>query len=121
MSAYLHARLEGPTNAPDGISSAEPASAAVGSGAPRVVARQGVPSSVRPGLRADDGRRPVAWLHTVAPPSFDAPARARSWCSCGYEWTAIGRPGVLQLVAAHNQHRTACPLLTPVEERREVA
>ncbi|MFF3859186.1 hypothetical protein [Streptomyces sp. NPDC002209] len=121
MSTHPHPRLEGTASTPDGISSAGPAPAAVGSGAPRVVARQGVPSAVCLDPRGVDGRQPVAWLHIVAPPSFDARAKARAWCSCGYERTAIGRPGVLQLVEAHNQHRTVCPLLNPVQEGRKVA
>ncbi|WP_406512742.1 hypothetical protein OG851_27095 [Streptomyces sp. NBC_00161] len=116
MSSRPHPRLEGPTSTPTRISSAELAPAQDGSGAPKVVA-EGVPSSVRPDPQADDGRRPVAWLHIVAPPSFSDPARARSWCACGYERTAIGRPGVLQLVQNHNQHRTVCPLLNQHERR----
>ncbi|WP_412076712.1 hypothetical protein ACLF6K_15830 [Streptomyces xanthophaeus] len=116
MSIRPHPRLEGPTSRPAGSSPAEPATAPDGSSAPKVVA-EGVPSSVRPDPQADDGRRPAAWLHIVAPPSFGAPARARSWCACGYERTAIGRPGVLQLVQNHNQHRTVCPLLNQHDRR----
>lgn len=48
MSTHPHPRLEGLTNTPDGISSAGPAPAPVGSGALRVVARQGVRSALRP-------------------------------------------------------------------------
>lgn len=48
MSTHPHPRLEGPTNTPDGISSAGPAPATDGNGAPRVVARQGVRTALRP-------------------------------------------------------------------------
>lgn len=48
MSTHPHPRLEGPTNAPDGASSAGLAPTPAGGGAPRVVARQGVPSALRP-------------------------------------------------------------------------
>ncbi|MFD3329004.1 hypothetical protein [Streptomyces sp. NPDC058701] len=120
MSTHPHARLEGPAPSPAGISPAESAPAPDGGGALNVVA-EGVPAAVRSDLNWDDGRRPVAWLHIVTPPSYDAPARARSWCRCGYERTAIGRPGVLQLVEAHNQHRTACPLLNANQEGRKTA
>ncbi|WP_328927662.1 hypothetical protein OG429_25955 [Streptomyces sp. NBC_00190] len=116
MSAREHPSANSPRSAAAGISLAEPALAPDGSGAPKVVA-EGVLSSVRPDPRSDDGRRPVAWLHIVAPPTFSAPVRARSWCACGYERTAIGRPAVLQLVQAHNHHRAVCPLLTQQEAR----
>lgn len=105
---------------PHQTSPAKPALAAGGSSAPKVVA-EGVLSSLRPAPRVDDGRRPVAWLHIVAPPSYGDPVRARSWCQCGYERTAIGRPGVLQVVGAHNEHRSVCPLLNTNQEGRKAA
>lgn len=84
-------------------------------------AAEGVPIAVRPDPRRDDGRRPVAWLHIVAPPSWSVTPSARSWCTCGYERQAIGRAAVLQLIAAHEEHRTSCPLLTPTLEGRAAA
>lgn len=89
-------------------------------GAPKGVA-EGVPIAVRPDRRGDDGRRPVAWLHVVAPPSWGVTPSARSWCTCGYARQAIGRAAVLQLIAAHGEHGTACPLLTLVSEGRAAA
>ncbi|MFJ3527286.1 hypothetical protein [Streptomyces sp. NPDC090132] len=89
-------------------------------GGPKGVA-EGVPTAVRPDPRRDDGRRPVAWLHIVAPPSWSVTPSARSWCTCGYERHAIGRAAVLQLVASHDEHRTACPLLNPELEGRAAA
>lgn len=89
-------------------------------GEPKGVA-EGVPLAVRSDPRRDDGRRPVAWLHIVAPPSWGVTPSARSWCTCGYERHAIGRAAVLHLIAAHGEHRTACPLLNPVSEGRAAA
>ncbi|MFF6939571.1 hypothetical protein [Streptomyces lavendulae] len=101
--------------------SAKPAPAPAGTSAPKVVA-EGVLSSVRPDPHADDGRRPVAWLRVLAPPSFGAPVEAWSWCSCdGIKREAKGRSGVLKLVEAHNQHRDVCPLLTAPQEGRKAA
>ncbi|WP_405959188.1 hypothetical protein OG239_21615 [Streptomyces sp. NBC_00868] len=115
MTTRPQPRLEGPTSIPAGTSPAEPAPTPDGSGAPKVVA-EGVPSSVRPDPRTADRRRPVAWLHIVAPPSFGAPTEATSWCECDKRIrTATGRAAVLQLVDAHHHHRTVCPLLAPQE------
>ncbi|MFF8869459.1 hypothetical protein [Streptomyces massasporeus] len=82
---------------------------------------EGVPIAVRPDPRGDDGRRPVAWLHIVAPASWSVTPSARSWCTCGHDRHAIGRAAVLQLVAAHGEHRTACPLLNPTSKGRAAA
>ncbi|WP_327386664.1 hypothetical protein [Streptomyces sp. NBC_01207] len=98
-------------------SPAEPAPTPTGSSAPKVVA-EGVPSSVRPDPHADDGRRPVAWLHIVAPPSYGATPSVRSWCSCGRDIFAAGLVRALALIDDHEQHRTTCPLLN---QRREAA
>ncbi|MCX4805071.1 hypothetical protein OG594_26270 [Streptomyces sp. NBC_01214] len=98
-------------------SPAVPAPAPDGGSALKVVA-EGVPSSVRPDPHADDGRRPVAWLHIVAPPSYGASPSVRSWCSCGRDIFAAGRARALALIADHEQHRTLCPLL---DQRREAA
>jgi hypothetical protein len=70
-------------------------------------------SAVREGQRW----RVVASLHVVCPPSFSAIPFARSWCMCGRDRVAKGRAGVLALVAAHEEHRELCPLLTLMEER----
>ncbi|MFE3269750.1 hypothetical protein [Streptomyces sp. NPDC059215] len=86
-------------------------------GEPKGVA-EGVPNAVRPDPSRDDGRRAVAWLTIAAPPSWSVTPSARSWCTCGYERCAIGRAAVLQLVTAHSEHRTTCPLLTPASEGR---
>lgn len=101
-------------------SPAEPAPTPDGSGALKVVA-EGVPSSIRPDPLADDGRRPVAWLHIVAPGRGVTPS-ARSWCRCGRDLFAAGQTRALALIADHKQHRTVCPVLassegTPADER----
>ncbi|MEV7447133.1 hypothetical protein AB0O22_39350 [Streptomyces sp. NPDC091204] len=100
-----------------GPRSAEPTVALDGSGAPKVVA-EGVPSSVRHDPDADDGRRPVAWLHIVAPPSYGPSPSVRSWCSCGRDLFAAARARALALIADHEQHRTVCSRLT---QRKEAA
>ncbi|MFF1338145.1 hypothetical protein ACFVYT_09560 [Streptomyces sp. NPDC058290] len=110
MSTHPHPRLEGPANTPDGTSPAEPAPATAGSGAPRVIARQGVPSSFRPDPHGDDGRRPLAWLHINAPGRGVTPS-VRSWCQCGRDLFAAGQTRALALIEDHVRHRTLCPLL----------
>ncbi|MCP3754944.1 hypothetical protein [Streptomyces sp. TBY4] len=117
MSAQLPLPLEGLPPAPTGTSPAKPAPARDGRSAPKVVA-EGVPSSVRRDPHADDVRRPVAWLHIVAPPSYGASPSVRSWCSCGRDIFTAGRARALALIADHEQHRTTCPRLT---QRRDAA
>jgi hypothetical protein len=90
--------------------------------APESVARQGVlsalPAQQQPTSPAgDDGRRPVAWLHVVAPPDWRATPTAHSWCACGRDRFVVGRRKALALVEDHNAHRATCPLLTRTEGR----
>ena len=106
------------TNGPQGAVQGPPRATV---GELKVAARKGVPTAVRRDPHGDDGRRPVAWLHIVAPPSWGVTPSARSWCACGYERQAIGRAAVLQLIAAYGEHRTACPLLNPTSEGRAAA
>ena len=86
-------RLKSLTPAPDQPSTAEPAEPPIGRSAPKVPARQGVLSSLRPDPQADDGRAPEA----------------------------VGRDDVLALVEAHTAHRDTCPLRNPAPERRQAA
>ncbi|MER6911135.1 hypothetical protein ABT354_05605 [Streptomyces sp. NPDC000594] len=88
---------------------AEPAPTRAGGGAPKVAARQGVPSAVRPDPRPADGRWIVATLHIVAPGRGTIPT-ATSRCACGRDRSAVGQRRVLELIADHTTHRTACPL-----------
>ncbi|MFE9791349.1 hypothetical protein ACFYRL_06375 [Streptomyces goshikiensis] len=113
MSTRPRPRLEGPTLAFTGLSSAEPARSTDGSGAPKVVA-EGVPSSVCSNPGFDDGRRPVAWLHISAPGRGVTPS-ARSWCSCGRDLFAAGQNRALALIEDHVRHRTLCPQLVSKE------
>ncbi|MFF4424892.1 hypothetical protein ACFY04_29675 [Streptomyces sp. NPDC001549] len=113
MTTQPHPPLEGPTPTPPGIRPAEPAPAPDGRSAPKVVA-EGVPSSVRPDPHADDGRRPVAWLHIVTPGRGVTPS-VRSWCQCGRDLFAAGQQRALALITDHNHHRTTCPLLVSQE------
>ncbi|MEU8488425.1 hypothetical protein [Streptomyces sp. NPDC048641] len=77
---------------------------------------EGVPIAVRPDPQTNDGYRPRAVLHIVAPPDWSVTPSAHSWCSCGRERTAIGRAAVPGLVAAHNEHRDTCPQLANAKE-----
>ncbi|MCX4541914.1 hypothetical protein [Streptomyces sp. NBC_01565] len=115
MSPREHAPANSPTLTPTGTSHANPAPAQDGSSAPKVVARQGVPSALRPDPHADDGRRPVAWLHITAPGRGISPS-VRSWCACGRDLFAAGQARALALIADHVRHRDVCPHITPVQE-----
>ncbi|MGW7572876.1 hypothetical protein [Streptomyces sp. NPDC054765] len=109
----------------DRISSAEPAPTPTGSGAPRVVARQGVLSALRrdqhPGTQP--GQQPVFYgLHIVAPPDWNAPTSATAACPCSYQRSAQGRAAVLRLVEDYTEHKeTTCPRHIGIAERRNVA
>ncbi|MBP2581845.1 hypothetical protein J3A78_002323 [Streptomyces sp. PvR006] len=64
-----------------------------------------------------DGPRIVAVLR-ISAPGRDTMPSVRSWCSCGRTLVAFGQRKDLALIADHDRHRTACPLLT---EGREAA
>ncbi|SEQ73621.1 hypothetical protein SAMN04487983_1007227 [Streptomyces sp. yr375] len=87
----------------------------------RVAARQGVLSARRSEPRPDDGRRPVAWLHIMAPPDWSVTPSARSWCLCGYDRHAVGRAAVARLVEDHTAHSAACPRIARTLEGRTAA
>ncbi|MFD0229755.1 hypothetical protein ACWGPD_12470 [Streptomyces hirsutus] len=120
MSDRRHPHLKSITTTPDSPQVAAQPVDSPAVGEPKGVA-EGVPTAGRPDPLADDGRRPVAWLHITAPASWSVTPSARSWCTCGYERHAIGRAAVLQLVTAHDEHRTTCPLLNPESEGRTAA
>ncbi|MEU6398612.1 hypothetical protein ABZ867_16780 [Streptomyces cinnamoneus] len=107
MSTREHPPANSLTSTSAKPSSAEPALATDGSGAPKGVA-EGVPSSVRPDPRPADGRYIVATLRICAP--YGAVPSARSVCACGRDETAYGPRQILALVQRHTDHRTACPL-----------
>lgn len=102
-----------------GPRSAEPTLATGRIGAPKVVA-EGVVSALRSDPCWDDGRRPVAWLHLAAPGRGATPS-VRSWCACGRDLFAAGQRRALALIADHEQHRTLCLHITPVQEGRKAA
>ncbi|MEU3835804.1 hypothetical protein [Streptomyces microflavus] len=106
MSAPPRSPLEGhpPTSR---LRLAEPAPAASGSGAPKVVA-EGVPTAVRPDQQTGDGRYPIAWLTITAPRG--ATPTATSICRCGRNLFAAGHHKALALIADHTDHKTRCPL-----------
>jgi hypothetical protein len=120
MTAPASPPLKRLTSATEHPSTAEPGGAPAGSSAPKVVA-EGVPSAVLPDPRLADGRRPVAWLHIVAPSDWSMPPRAISRCDCGRYESARGRARVLALIESHTAHRDLCPLLNPASERSRAA
>lgn len=61
---------------------------------------------------------PIAWLTVQTP--YRRPSTATSTCACGRNLNARGRADVLDLIAAHEYHRTACPL-RPSQEGRNAA
>ncbi|MFE7155307.1 hypothetical protein [Streptomyces sp. NPDC057636] len=65
------------------------------------------------------GYGPIAWLIVQTP--YRRPPTATSACACGRNLSARGRADVLDLIAAHEYHRTACPLRTTTQERRNAA
>ena len=96
---------------------AEPAGTTSGRGAPKVVARQGVPSAVLPDPQLSAGPRVIGWLHIITPRRRGDVPRATSHCDCGRHVTARGRDQVLALVADHAHHRKLCALHTAPERR----
>jgi hypothetical protein len=114
-------RLKRPTTTPDQPSTAEPADSTTGRSAPEVVARQGVQSARRPdphpAAGPDDTQVVVARLHVIAPRYRTDQPKARSWCACGRDETAVGIRPVQALVTAHTAHREHCPLHNPHERR----
>ncbi|NWF27484.1 hypothetical protein HW130_14630 [Streptomyces sp. PKU-EA00015] len=116
MTAQPDAPLKSLTGHPSGPTAAEPAAAAPGGGAPKVVARQGVHSAVRPDQHAGDARYPVAWLHITAPGRGAIPT-ATSKCACGRDRSAVGHRKVHELIADHAAHRYLCPLRSFQEGR----
>ena len=100
---------------PDGPRPAEPTSPPVAVGVPKVAARQGVSSALRPDPHRPDGRDPVAWLTITA--SRGAFPTATSTCACGRDRSAVGHGKVHALIADHAAHREVCPLRNPQEGR----
>ncbi|MEU7638767.1 hypothetical protein AB0C11_22130 [Streptomyces sp. NPDC039016] len=101
---------------------AEPAPARSSSGAPKVAARKGVLSALRPNPHPTTHRPPeqlLFGLYIIAPPQWNAVTRATAICRCGtYDREARGRAAVLRLVEDWDHHRTTtCPLLAPQEGR----
>ena len=113
MSARPNPPLKSLPVTPTGTGHAKPALATLGRGAAKVVARQGVLSSVRPDPRAGDSWYASGWLHVVMPPR--SIPTATSVCDCGHNRSAVGRHQVLALVEEHTDHRTRCPLRTTKE------
>jgi hypothetical protein len=107
MSHRPHPPLKSITGTPTGPGPAEPAPAAGGSGAPKVVA-EGVVAACRPNPRPAAGRYIVAVLHICAPRGAVPTARTR--CECGHDRSAVGRERILALIQLHTAHQAVCPL-----------
>ncbi|MFB7937342.1 hypothetical protein [Streptomyces sp. NPDC056049] len=82
--------------------------------APAVGAEKVVAEGVRSGSgpRPAGGLRTVGFLRIVAPARRGGEPRAEWFCSCGRYETVRGESRVHALIAAHDAHRAACPLLS---------
>ncbi|WP_427166577.1 hypothetical protein ACQF4J_21805 [Streptomyces sp. C1-1] len=114
MTAPTPPALDCPTNTTTGPHAAPPPVDTTAVGEPKGAARKGVRTACGPDPHGDDGRRPIAWLHIVAP---RAVLTATLRCACGHDRSAIGKPHVLALIDDHTAHRDACPLRNPQEGR----
>ncbi|MEU8454852.1 hypothetical protein [Streptomyces griseoaurantiacus] len=115
MNTLPSPRLEGQPPTLTRPNPAEPTPPPAAVGEPKGAARKGVRTAVVPDPHPDDGRRPVAWLHIVAPRG--AVPTATSWCACGRDRSAVGHRRVLALITEHNDHREHCPLRSSQEGR----
>ncbi|WP_413800192.1 hypothetical protein [Streptomyces iranensis] len=113
MNTPRRPHLKSIPNTADQPRPAEPGPAPDSRSAPRNVGRKAVPSALRSDRQQGDGRCPVAWLHITAPRG--AVPTAHSWCACGHDRSAVGKPRVLALIADHEAHKTACPLRSSQE------
>ncbi|MDQ0812055.1 hypothetical protein QFZ63_003769 [Streptomyces sp. B3I7] len=115
MSAPDRPPLKSITPATDGPRAAVPTPPPAAVGEPKGAARKGDRTAVVPDPHPGDGRRPVAWLHIVAPRG--AVPTATSRCACGRDRSAVGHAKVHALITEHNDHREHCPLRNPQEGR----
>ncbi|WP_329614479.1 hypothetical protein OG244_16015 [Streptomyces brevispora] len=113
MTASRNPPLKSVQTPNTGPSIAEPTPAASGSGAPKVVGRQAVPSAVRADQQTGDGRYPIAWLTITAPRG--AVPTVTSVCACGRSLFVAGQRKALALITDHSDHRARCPLRTDQE------
>ncbi|MFF0794320.1 hypothetical protein [Streptomyces spiralis] len=115
MSTPPRPSLKSILSTPTGPHAAEPAAPRTAVGEPKGAARKGVRTALGSDPHGEDGRRPIAWLHIVAPRG--AVPTATSRCACGRDRSAIGRARVLALIDDHAAHRDTCPLRTSQEGR----
>ncbi len=120
-------RLKSLTPTPGQPRPAEPAATPADHGAPKVVARQGVLSSVRPDPRPTTPPGPerlfvASWIRVTAPARRGGTPTGESWCRCGWHRTAAGHTNVMRLQTLHAHHRdTACPITHPATEGKTAA
>ncbi|MFI0908197.1 hypothetical protein ACH4TE_32490 [Streptomyces sioyaensis] len=107
---------------PDHTDSAKPARTPADSSAPRVVARKGVLSAVRPDPHQlpQPEPEPVFYgLHITAEPEWRISVTAA--CPCGYLRQVRGRAAVLRVIEEHASHMKTCPRRAGIAERRRAA
>ncbi len=126
MNTRRRPLLEGQPEGPNGLRTATEPSVPTTDGGPKVVARQGVLSSLRPDPRPPTPPGPVrqvvvSWLRVTCPDRRGGTPTAESWCRCGWHRTAAGRTNVMRLQTLHAHHRNTCPLTHPTTEGRPAA
>lgn len=124
MTTTESPRLKSHTPATGQPRPAEPTATPTGRGAPKVVARQGVLSSLRPDPHPTTPTDPelfvASWIRVTAPARRGSTPTGESWCRCGWHRTAAGRTNVMRLQTVHAHHRdTTCPLTRPATEGRK--
>ncbi|MFJ6566729.1 hypothetical protein ACIQNU_04870 [Streptomyces sp. NPDC091292] len=133
MSTPSRPRLKSITTTPTRPSVAPQAVDTTAMGGPKVAARKGVPTAVRPDPQTTNPDNPTPdrpGIRIYAPPVYrhhydgarwskryaDTPTAAYA-CPCGQTDTATGRDDVAVLVDDYDYHRATCPLCSPQEGR----
>lgn len=118
MTAPRNPPLKSVQTPPTGPRIAEPAPAPSGSGAPKVVGRQAVPSSVRPD--PDDIRVTGIWPGLQIRGLERGGFPVADWlCACGHHERARGRRAVIELTTRVRVGH--CPHTVPARDRRTAA
>ncbi|MEU9199478.1 hypothetical protein [Streptomyces sp. NPDC048332] len=115
MTAPRNPPIKSIQTPPTGPRIAEPAPGTSGSGAPKVVGRQAVPTAVRPDpdVITVTGIWPGLQIRMTGIPQAD-------WlCHCGHHERARGRTAVIELTTRVRVGH--CPHTTPTESRRTAA
>ncbi|MFI0905736.1 hypothetical protein ACH4TE_19720 [Streptomyces sioyaensis] len=122
MSTRPHPPLEGQPARSTGPNSAKPTCTPASSGAPKVAARKGVLSVLRPDPHTSPGpdqERVFFGLHIVAEPQWRIAVTAA--CPCGFWREVKGRSRVLKTIEDYARHKETCPRHTGLVARRHAA